>query len=165
LTDVIELDDALLGGKRSGKRGRGAEGKTAILVACENHDGKPGFVAMKAVERVTQETVKQFAQDVLTPDQIVHTDALKALNVLDEEHHHMARVTPPEQASEWLPWVHVAISNFKSLVLGTYHGISGRYVQDYLDEYCYRLNRRFWEDQIPRRLLGLCVCHAPVCLT
>lgn len=165
LTGVIELDDALVGGKRSGKRGRGAAGKTAILVACEHNNGKPGFVAMKAVTQVRQATVRQFAQEVLAPDQVVHTDALNALNVLAEEHHHIAKVTPPEQASVWLPWVHVVISNFKSLLLGTYHGISGRYVQEYLDEYCYRLNRRFWEDQIPRRLLGLCVSHAPICLT
>jgi hypothetical protein len=30
LTGIIELDDAFVGGKRAGKRGRGAEGKTAF---------------------------------------------------------------------------------------------------------------------------------------
>jgi hypothetical protein len=84
--------------------------------------------------------------------------------VLSEEHHHIAKVTPPEMASEWLPWVHVVISNFKSYILGTYHRVSGRYMQEYLDEFCYRLNRRFWEEQIPNRLLRLCVTHQPVFL-
>lgn len=37
----------------------------------------------------------------------------------------------------------VVISNFKSNLLGTYHGVSGRYAQENLDEFCYRLNRRF----------------------
>ncbi len=47
---IIELGDAFVGGipsgaqERPGKRGRGAEGKTAILVACEPNNGKPGFV-------------------------------------------------------------------------------------------------------------------------
>ena len=50
----------------------------------------------------------------------------------------------------------IVISNFKSYVLGTYHGVSGRYMQEYLDEFCYRLNQRFWENQIPNRLLKLC---------
>lgn len=31
LHDLIEIDDALMGGRRSGKRGRGAEGKTPVL--------------------------------------------------------------------------------------------------------------------------------------
>ncbi len=159
LTGTIELDDAFIGGRHAGKRGRGAEGKTAILVACEHNNGKPGFVAMKVVEGVTQESVKQFAKQTIEPGQVLNTDAFVALKVLGEEHHHIAKVTPPKMASEWLPWVHIVISNFKSYLLGTYHGVSGRYVQEYLDEFCYRLNRRFWEEQIPNRLLRLCVMH------
>lgn len=62
LRGVIELDDALVGGKRAGKRGRGTAGKTAILVACEHNDGTPGFVALKAVSSINHETVGQFAK-------------------------------------------------------------------------------------------------------
>jgi hypothetical protein len=65
LEGIIELDDAFVGGKRPGKRGRGAEGKTAILVACEHNNGWPGFVALKAVGQVTQDTVKAFAQEAI----------------------------------------------------------------------------------------------------
>lgn len=162
LQGVIEFDDAFIGGKRSGKRGRGAEGKTAILVACKHNNGKPGFVAMKAVGRVTSKSIKQFTDEVLVPGQTLHSDALPALKVLAEDHHPVAKVTPPELANHWLPWVHVVISNFKSYVLGTYHGISGHYLQEYLDEFCYRLNRRFWENQLPTRLLKLCTTHPPV---
>jgi transposase-like protein len=162
LHGVIELDDALIGGKRSGKRGRGAAGKTPIIVACEHNDGRPGFVAMEVVKAVTHETTRSFAQRHLALGQQIRTDALSALNVLAEGHQHIARITPPEQASEWLPWVHVVISNFKTFILGTYHGISEKYVQEYLDEFTYRLNRRFWEQEIPNRLLRLTALHAPM---
>ena len=74
-------------------------------------------------------------------------------------HHHT-----PDLVDEWLPWVHIIISNFKSYLLGTYHRVSGQYVQEYLDEFCYRLNRRFWEDQIPNRLLRICIGHKPIFL-
>ena len=164
LTGTIELDDAFVGGKQAGKRGRGAEGKTAILVACEHNDGKPGFVAMKAVSSVNRDNVRKFAQESIEPGQTLNTDALHALRVLTEEHHHIAKVTPSELVDEWLPWVHIVISNFKSYLLGTYHGVSGLYVQEYLDEFCYRLNRRFWEEQIPNRLLRVCVAHKPIFL-
>jgi len=78
------------------------------------------------------------------------------------EHNHVARVTPPEQASGWLPWMHVIISNFKAFLLGTYHGISGKYVQEYLNEFACRLNRRFGENEIPNRLLRLASNNLPV---
>lgn len=106
-----------------------------MLVACEHNEGKPGFVAMKAVDRVSQDNVKQFAQEVLALRQAIYTDAIASLNILAEEHHHVARVTPPEMANEWLPWVHFVVCNLKSFLLGTYHRISGRYVQEYLDEF------------------------------
>ncbi len=143
LTGTIELDDAFVGGKHAGKRGRGAKGKTAILVACEHNNGKPGFVAMKAVPSIDKENVRKFAQENIKQGQTLNTDAFRALNVLSETQHHIAKVTPAELVDEWLPWVHIVISNFKSYLLGTYHGVSGMYLQEYLDEFCYRLNRRF----------------------
>lgn len=33
LSGTIELDDALVGGKHKGKRGRGAQGKTPVIIA------------------------------------------------------------------------------------------------------------------------------------
>ena len=61
LTDIIEFDDALIGGKKPGKRGRGAEGKVSILVACENRNGRPGFLAMEAVNSVNMTNIHDFA--------------------------------------------------------------------------------------------------------
>ena len=50
-----------------------------------------------------------------------------------------------------LKWVHAAIGNFKSFLLGTYHGSCGNY-QPYLDEFCFRFNRRFHPGQLFARL-------------
>jgi hypothetical protein len=78
---------------------------------------------------------------------------------------HIAKLTPPEEADEWLPWVHIVISNLKRFLLGTYHGaVRPHRLQESLDEFVYRCNRRFWEDQIPNRLLSLCIEHLPVAL-
>ena len=162
LTDVIELDDAMVGGKKAGKRGRGAEGKVSILVACENRNGKPGFLAMEVVESVSKQSIGDFAQRRIKMDQTVRTDAYAANNGLDVHVKHIAKITPPEMANEWLPWVHIAIANLKRFLLGTFHGITHQYLQDYLNEFCYRFNRRFWEAEIPNRLLALCLVHSPI---
>ena len=162
LQGLIEVDDAFVGGKRSGKRGRGAEGKTPVLIACESKDKQAGYIAMKAVRNINQETVKNFIKKAILKGQNVRSDAFPALNIINETQQHEARVTPANKVDEWLPWVHVAIGNLKTFLLGTFHGVSGRYLQEYLDEFCYRFNRRFFEKEIPNRLLNLAIIHAPI---
>lgn len=162
LHDLIEIDDAFVGGRRSGKRGRGAEGKAAMLVAVENRDQHAGFIAMQRVGAVTKESVAKFVQHHLPPGQEVRSDALASLLEIGKTQHHAARVTPPDKAGEWLPWVHIAIGNLKSFLLGTYHGVSSKYLQEYLNEFCYRFNRREWEAELPLRLLNACLTHTQV---
>lgn len=157
LHDLVEIDDALVGGRRSGKRGRGAEGKSAVLVAVENRGSSAGFIAMQQVP-----SVAKFVQRRLPPSQRVRSDALASLAAIGDTQHHAARVTPSDKAGEWLPWVHVAIGNLKAFLLGTYHGVSSMYLQEYLNEFCYRFNRRQWEAELPLRLLNACLTHTQV---
>jgi hypothetical protein len=53
----------------------------------------------------------------------------------------------PESCEE-LPVVHRAISLLKRFLLGTYHGVSARYLQRYLCEFAFRWNRRDAEQTI-----------------
>lgn len=162
LSNLIEMDDALVGGKRCGKRGRGAEGKRPVLVAVEVRGDKAGFTAMQAVDSICGTNVAAFLHKHLLAGQTVKTDALPALNTTGEQHEHLKQVTPPEEANVWLPMVHIMIGNMKQFINGTFHGVSSRYLQEYLDEFCYRFNRRFWEPQLPLRLLNACLAHIPV---
>jgi len=163
LEGLVELDDAFVGGRRSGgKSGRGAEGKTPILVAVENRGKNAGFIAMETTPSVSADRVRQFARRRLRPRQPTRTDGLVALRVLGESQEHEGRVTQSHQVDEWLPWVHIAIGNLKAFLLGTFHGVSGKYLQEYLNEFVYRFNRRFWEPELPLRLLNACVDHLPV---
>jgi ISXO2-like transposase domain len=89
LRGMIELDDAFVGVKHAGKRRPGAVRRQDryFLVACERNNGKPGFVAMKALERISQDCLRTFAEQTISPGQTLHTDAFTALKVLSEEHH------------------------------------------------------------------------------
>ena len=162
LENLIEFDDTYVGGKRAGKRGRGAAGKHPVLVAVETRGKTAGFMAMQAVDTVSQGTVRQFLAQHLKPGQTVKTDAFPALNVVKETQKHQKKITPPQNASEWLPLVHIVIGNMKTFINGTFHGVSSIHLQEYLDEFCYRFNRRFWEPELPMRLLNACLAHTPV---
>jgi transposase-like protein len=124
LRNIIEFDDTYVGGKRAGKRGRGAEGKTPVLVAVETRTKGAGFVAMQAVDTVSKKTVRNFLHRHIKAEQTVKTDALPALNAVGETQQHEKKVTPPESASTWLPLVHIMIGNMKQFINGTFHGVS-----------------------------------------
>jgi transposase-like protein len=162
LQNLIEFDDAYIGGKRTGKRGRGAAGKKPILVAVETRKEKAGFMAVEAVDGISKQTVREFLQKHLNKGQTVRTDAFPALNPVSEQHDHQKKIVPVEEASKWLPLVHVVIGNLKKFLNGTFHGVSLKYLQEYLTEFSYRFNRRFWEPELPFRLLNACLLYVPV---
>ena len=56
--ELVEIDDAYVSGKKPEKRGRSATWEKPIVVAVENRGKTAGFVAMKAVEAVSGETIK-----------------------------------------------------------------------------------------------------------
>ena len=99
-------------------------------------------MAIEAVDTISQRTVRRFLQRHLKEGQSVRTDAFPALNPVYEQHDHQKKVVPVEDTSEWLPLVHVVIDNLKKFLNGTFHGVSIKYLREYLDEFSYRFNRR-----------------------
>lgn len=117
---------------------------------------------MQAVAQVDSKTVSHF-RDCLGDELLLRTDSWRAYGILALEHELQvdSRSSPSEQLDKWLPIVYMAIANLKWFLRGTFHGVSSRKLQKYLDEFVYRYNRRFWESQLPERLLNICALHLP----
>ena len=98
---------------------------------------------MEVVDSICHFSVDKIVKKHFKAGQEVYSDALPVLNVTDQTQHYEARVTLSHLVGEWLAWIHIAISNLKTFLLGTFNGISGKYLQEYLNEFCYRFNRRF----------------------
>jgi transposase-like protein/predicted RNA-binding Zn-ribbon protein involved in translation (DUF1610 family) len=163
LSGFIEMDDAFFGGAAKGRRGRGAANKTPVLVMVESKGEHAGFIAMKTVASMERPQVETVVKKHIAPAQRIRTDGYQSYACLTGMgHHHNGNPVPPYKASEDLPWVHIAISNAKRFILGTYHGVSHKHLQRYLDEFCYRFNRRAWEKQITLRLLTACIFANPI---
>lgn len=161
LSGLIEVDDAFVGGTRQGKAGRGAEGRTPVLLAVEHRDKGAGYLSAQVVEHVDHAHIRAFTQR-MAPRSKLRSDALHAMSALGERHEHEGRITSKQQVDAWLPLVHIVIANLKRFLLGTFHGVSADYLQEYINEFVYRFNRRSWESQLPQRLLEAAVNHVPV---
>ncbi|MCQ4770737.1 transposase, partial [Intestinimonas massiliensis] len=94
--------------------------------------------------------VKRFAECSFEPSSKVNTDALQSFQTALKDFEHHFEVF--EKGDGDLRWVHTLISNVKSFVLGTYHGLGKKHLQAYFDEFAFRFNRRFWQDQLFSRL-------------
>ena len=94
LAGLIELDDTYVGGPKPGKRGRGAAGKSKVVVAVETPGDKPRFAAMHQVSGVSGDEIKAMAQACLTAEVVARTDGWQAYRVLNSEYSfHVPTVT------------------------------------------------------------------------
>ena len=152
LSGIVELDDAYFGAPKSnGKRGRGTEKTSALAAVSLTDQGHPRFLKIQ-VSKLDAESVRTVAQQTICPGSEIHSDALGSFRAaLREGYDHHFQVF--NQDSGALCWVHILISNMKSFLLGTYHGLANKHLQSYFDEFTFRFNRRFCPDQLFPRLV------------
>ncbi|HEX2898423.1 MAG TPA: transposase [Bacteroidia bacterium] len=99
---------------------------------------------MIAIEDLKAETVDQQAKNGIASETELRTDNSKSHRWLHKlVKKHVAITLPGKEGSKVLPWVHTTISNAKAALLATYRGISEGYIQNYLSEFTYKLNRRY----------------------
>ena len=84
-----------------------------------------------------------------------HTGVEKAVAVSQKQ------TVPGKEAPKVLPWVHIAIANAKTLFQDMYHGIKEEFLQCYLDEYCYKFNRKYFGDRVFDRLVVAAASYKP----
>lgn len=163
LSNIIELDGTVFGKRQTGSQ-------TDVLVAVETKDWtdqqgrqkhKAGF-AKVIVANETKEEAQKFVNKEIEKNSTLHTDGGSSFIHLDNVEVERCVVSGnKELLDHWLPWVHKFISNAKSWIIGTHHGVENKYLGQYLSEYTYRFNRRHDPDSLFFRALGACVKASP----
>jgi transposase-like protein len=147
LSGQVETDETYIGGRRPGKRGRGAAGKAVVQGIVE----RDGSIVAIVVPDVKAKTLIPNIQTRVLPSSIVYSDELGSYNRLDEAGYEHRRIQ--HSARVWVVGdVHTnTIEGFWSLVKrgidGVHHAVSHKYLQHYLDAYTFRWNHR--GDAIP----------------
>jgi len=155
----VEMDDAYLGGERSGgKPGRGSENKVPIVAAVQTTPRGQPIAACLRQQPHTEQEVAVFAAAHIATSATVVTDGLwcfRAATIVGAAHERV--VTGGGRPSVELPQfqaINTLLGNLKTAISGTYHAFAfARYAHRYLAEFQYRFNRRFNMRTILRRLL------------
>ncbi|EKY03040.1 hypothetical protein HMPREF9120_02812 [Neisseria sp. oral taxon 020 str. F0370] len=75
----VELDESYFGGRRKGRRGRGASGKVVVFGILKRN----GRVYTVVVDNAKSETLLPVIKRKIMPDSIVYTDSLSSYDKLD----------------------------------------------------------------------------------
>ncbi len=144
----VELDEAYVGGRRSGKRGRGAEGKTIVMGMAE----RGGKIAAQVIPDVKKSTLRDVVLDNVEPGSIVSTDELMSYGLLTGDGYKHGMVKHGAKEWSYYDFRHDAVHNtnrvesfwrlFKKSVASTHIHISSKYAERYLDEFAFRSNHR-----------------------
>lgn len=109
---------------------------------------------MKTLDTHKMDSIDQVIQENIDKESVVFSDRANTyLNISDYVDTHMIEKSTIETTVTTLKWVQIAISNAKRNLLGVYHKIKGKYLQLYLDEFCYKLNRRYFGNRLFHRLI------------
>jgi hypothetical protein len=162
----IEIDDAYLGGERSGgKRGRGAAGKTPFVAAVETSaERKPQRLRLTVVKGFRKKEIETLAKRDAGSN--IVSDGLSCWRAVEQAGcaHFPMMTGTGRAAARWVPftWVNTALGNIKTALAGTYHHVSPKHAQRYLASFAWRYNRRFQLDSLVPRLVHSAVRAAPL---
>lgn len=164
LGNIIK-DESLTDKNDEQKRGRGSQKQQEVLVIVESKDNPSqeakhkkkrimGFVKMFVMDKLSSEEINYIVKKHVSPESKISTDGFRGYSRLDNvvDEHTQLKVLAKE-AHKKLPWVHTVIANAKRLFLGTHHSVNKDYLQNYLDEFCYKLNRRNFQSDLFDRMI------------
>src|SRR5688500_825079 len=142
----VEIDDAYLGGERSGgKRGRGAAGKTPIVAAVETTpERKPRRLKLTVVKGFRKKEIEKLAKRDFAAGRNVVSDGLSCWPAVAKAGcDRFPMVTGSgRQAAKWAPFrrVNTVLGTIKTAIAGTDHHVSAKHAQRYLASFAYRFN-------------------------
>jgi hypothetical protein len=178
LSGIIELDEGFFSTEIEKdrkdevlKRGRGSQKKSKVLVMAESvpvngderSDGKGrrvNHIKMFVIDDLKAKTIDEKVSGNVKATAIIDSDnSTSYTNLKKLVTEHRPKVIPKEEVGKVLPWVHIAISNAKRMILSVFHDVKPEYLQSYLNEYCYKFNRRYFgEGQFDRLLVAAVTC-------
>jgi hypothetical protein len=148
-----EFDEACLGISEKNP----AEGRAVIKVIVQVNPEleRMGLAYLEHIQGQSSKEVEAFIQRTVEPGTRIRTDGKKSYIFLKNEYEHQPHKMYDKKDNDiYLPKVHIVIANLKLWLRGMHHHMPFKHSQRYLDEFCFRFNRRWRLDNIFDKLIA-----------
>jgi len=144
LSGIVEVDETYIGDKKPGKRGRGAAGKTLVVIAVEDKGNHLGRIRLRRVANGSASSLIPAVRESVEPSSLVRTDGWSGYAPLpSQEYQHDVVRQEADVGDNLLPLTNRVASLLKRWLLGTHQGaVRASHLDYYLDEFTFRFNRR-----------------------
>lgn len=150
----VEVDETYVGGKRPGKRGRGAAGKSVVFGMLE----REGNVRSKVVPNAQRGTLRPIIRENVAPGTTVSSDEFHPYRILKA--HGYIHGTVGHRKGEYVKGIHHTNSiegfwsHLKRGIQSTHASVSRKHLQKYVDEFSFRYNNRHAASEMFARMLA-----------
>jgi transposase-like protein len=144
LVGPIQVDETYMGGPRPGKRGRGAEGKTIVVVAVEDRDDHAGRIRLAKIKNASGASLIRVIKDSIQLHSEIRTDGWEGYSSLSSsDYKHVIIRKTADVGENLLPLANRVTALLKRWLQGTHQGaVLPSHLGYYLDEFVFRFNRR-----------------------
>lgn len=144
LSGIVEVNEAHIGGEHTGKRGRGAEGKSLVLIAAEDTGKSIGRIRLSTISDASGDVLTNTIQQMVSPGSTIRTDGWIGYSGLNNNGYiHLPISNNNVKEEDAIQIAHRVAALLKRWIVGTHHGaIAHKNLPYYLDEFTFRFNRR-----------------------
>jgi len=151
LNGTVHVDEFVIGGPETGKKGRSKGDKKLIVLAIEILGDGVGRAYAEMIEHASSKELGAFLRKHVSKEATIITDEWRGYSPLRKEFINLKQV--PSKSGQNFKELHIHIMNIKGWLRGIHHHCSKERMQNYLNEYHFRYNRRSNMDTIFNVLL------------
>ena len=153
LTGLIHVDEFEIGTPKKGEQGRSkSKKKCRVVIAAEIlGDGKVGNAYAQVISDFSTKSLKKIFENHIDLKANIVTDGWSSYKPLKRIYKRLTQELSENGTN--FPEIHIQIRNFKNWLRGMHSFCSAETLQDYIDEYFYRFNRRNHRTTITAKVL------------
>ena len=164
MTGKVIVDEFVIGGKESEKPGRSYHSKKKkVVMAVElTEENKVKRIYSRHIDNYSAASLNEIFQKHISKDADVLTDEWKSYaKIAKDEDYKIEQLNSKGYSASSFFEIHTMIHQVKSNIRTIYSWVSKKYVQNYLDEIAFRINRSLTKHTIVNNLLKRLVNGRP----
>jgi len=154
----VEVDETVFGGQETGVVGRKNDNKKLVVIGIEKKKKGVSRLYARVIDKANAINLGNFMKDHISKEANITTDKWTGYQPLKNDFKNLVQIYSGDKGGNF-PELHRVIMNLKGWLRGVHHHVWD--LQDYLNEYCYRFNRSFMNENIFNNLIKRMVFSEP----